>query len=35
MRVPYNWLREYVPVELDPHELADKMTMAESRGGTG
>ena len=28
MRVPYNWLREYVPVELDPQELADKMTMA-------
>lgn len=28
MRVPYNWLREYVPVELDPEELADRMTMA-------
>src|SRR5690554_2841654 len=28
MRVPYNWLREYVPVELDPQELADKMSMA-------
>ena len=28
MRVPYNWLREYVPIELDPQELAEKMTMA-------
>ncbi len=28
MRVPYNWLREYVPVELEPEELAEKLTMA-------
>ena len=28
MRIPYNWLREYVPVELDPAELAEKLTMA-------
>lgn len=28
MRIPYNWLREYVPVELEPGELAEKLTMA-------
>ncbi|GAW92271.1 phenylalanine--tRNA ligase subunit beta [Calderihabitans maritimus] len=28
MRVPYNWLKEYVEVDLSPHDLADRMTMA-------
>lgn len=28
MRVSYNWLREYVPLELSPTELAEKLTMA-------
>ncbi len=28
MRVSYQWLREYVTVDLTPHELARKLTMA-------
>lgn len=28
MRVSYKWLREYVPVEQSPEELADLLTMA-------
>lgn len=28
MRVSYNWLREYVPIELSPNELGEKLTMA-------
>ncbi len=28
MRVSYNWLREYVPVELSPAKLGEKLTMA-------
>ncbi len=28
MRVPLNWLREYVPVDLAPAELAHRLTMA-------
>jgi phenylalanyl-tRNA synthetase beta chain len=26
MRVPYNWLKDYVDVELPPEELADRLT---------
>lgn len=28
MKVPYTWLREYVDIDLDPPELANKLTMA-------
>ncbi|NLW55371.1 MAG: phenylalanine--tRNA ligase subunit beta [Firmicutes bacterium] len=28
MRVSYNWLREYVPIDLSPAELGEKLTMA-------
>lgn len=28
MRVPYNWLKEYVDLELCPEDLADKLTQA-------
>lgn len=28
MRVPYNWLKDYVDVELSPEELAERLTMA-------
>ena len=28
MRVSYNWLREYVPLEQNPTELAELLTMA-------
>ena len=28
MRVSYNWLKEYVELDLSPKELAEKMTMA-------
>ena len=28
MKVPLSWLRDYVDVDLDPHELAHRMTMA-------
>lgn len=28
MRVPYNWLKEYIDPELSPGELADRMTLA-------
>lgn len=28
MRVSYNWLRDYVPIQLSPAELAEKLTMA-------
>ncbi len=28
MRVPYTWLKEYVDVDLDPEELAQRLTMA-------
>ncbi|HOB86219.1 MAG TPA: phenylalanine--tRNA ligase subunit beta [Bacillota bacterium] len=28
MRVPYNWLKEYVDFDLPPLELADRLTMA-------
>lgn len=27
MKVPLSWLKEYVPVELEPEELAEKLTM--------
>src|SRR5579863_3776585 len=27
MRVPYNWLKEYVDIELGPEELATQLTM--------
>ena len=27
MNISYNWLREYVPVSLDPQELSDQLTM--------
>ncbi|KUK83056.1 MAG: Phenylalanine--tRNA ligase beta subunit, partial [Microgenomates bacterium 39_6] len=27
MKVPYNWLRDYVEVELSPQELAERLTM--------
>src|SRR2546421_3840886 len=28
MRVPLSWLREYVPVEVTPRELADRLVIA-------
>lgn len=28
MKVPYNWLREYVEIPFSPEELAERMTMA-------
>jgi phenylalanyl-tRNA synthetase beta chain len=28
MRIPYNWLKDYVDVELGPEELADRLTAA-------
>ncbi|MBI3321877.1 MAG: phenylalanine--tRNA ligase subunit beta [Candidatus Omnitrophica bacterium] len=28
MRVPLEWLKEYVPIRLSPEELADRLTMA-------
>ena len=28
MRVPYNWLKDYVDVTLSPEELAERLTMA-------
>ena len=28
MRVPLSWLREYVPVEAEPQQLADALTGA-------
>ena len=28
MKVPYNWLREYVEIPFTPEELADRLTMA-------
>lgn len=28
MKVPYNWLRQYVEIDLPPDELADRLTMA-------
>ena len=28
MKVPYRWLQELVPLELPPHELAHRLTMA-------
>lgn len=28
MKVPYNWLKEYIDFELSPAELADKLTMS-------
>lgn len=28
MKVPYNWLREYVNIPLTPEELAERLTMA-------
>ena len=28
MQVSFNWLKEYVPINLDPEELADLLTMA-------
>src|SRR5215472_8134327 len=27
MRVPYDWLKDYVDIELAPEELADRLTM--------
>lgn len=27
MRVNYNWLREYVDIDLSPSELGDRLTM--------
>jgi len=28
MRVSFNWLKEYVDIDVDPHELAEKLTLA-------
>lgn len=28
MKVPYTWLKEYVDTDLEPNELADRLTMA-------
>src|SRR6266436_8951635 len=28
MRIPYEWLKDYVEVELSPEELAQRLTMA-------
>ena len=28
MKVSLSWLREYIPVDLDPQELSDRLTMA-------
>jgi len=28
MKVPYNWLKDYVKIELSPEELAERLTMA-------
>ncbi|MFH1038735.1 MAG: phenylalanine--tRNA ligase subunit beta [PVC group bacterium] len=28
MKVSYNWLKEFVPIELDPAALADRLTLA-------
>ena len=28
MRVPYNWLKEYIDITLNPEDLADKLTLA-------
>ncbi len=27
MRIPFEWLKEFVVIEMDPHELASKLTM--------
>lgn len=34
MKVPYNWLREYVQIPFTPEELADRLTMAGVEVGT-
>ncbi len=34
MKVPYNWLREYVEIPFTPEELADRLTMAGIEVGT-
>ncbi len=28
MKVTYNWLREFVPIDLDPEELAERLTLS-------
>ena len=28
MKLPLSWLREYVPVEVEPHRLAEDLTAA-------
>ncbi len=28
MKVPYNWLRDYIEIEISPEELAERLTMA-------
>ena len=39
MRVSFEWLREFVPVEMTPEAVADRLTMAglevEDGGGVG
>ena len=27
MKVPYNWLKDYAEVNVDPHTLGDKLTL--------
>ena len=27
MRIPFEWLKEFLVIEMDPHELASKLTM--------
>ena len=33
MKIPLSWLRKYVPVDLPPHELAHRLTMAGNEVG--
>ena len=30
MKVPYNWLKDYAEVNVDPHTLGDKLTLSGS-----
>lgn len=30
MKVPYNWLKDYVEINVDPHTLGDKLTLSGS-----
>ena len=31
MKVPYNWLKDYVEINVDANELGDKLTLTGSQ----